>query len=86
MNRLAENLAKALGCPVELTYLPDTQEVVAVAHPEPGREVRVTVPASPIWLRPLTNPFFGLKYDLLKRLRHQIKQVRHQAGQEPGDG
>jgi hypothetical protein len=72
VNHLAEYLGSALGCPVEVSYLPETREVVAVAHPRTPREVLVTVFVSPIALRVTDNPFAAVKYDLLKQLRRQI--------------
>ena len=74
MSRLAEDLARALGCPVEVMYRGDTREVVAVARPRRGRELRVVLPVSPIALPLLQNPFAALKYDLLKQLRLQMSQ------------
>lgn len=74
VNRLSEELALALGCPVEVSYLPGTREVVAAARLESGREVRVTLPVSPIALRLIDNPFGALRYDLLKQLRYQMSQ------------
>ncbi len=79
MSRLAEDLAGALGCPVEVMYLGGTREVVAVARPQPGRVVRVVLPVSPIALPLLQNPFAALKYDLLKQLRLGMSQ-------EPAEG
>jgi hypothetical protein len=78
MSRLAEDLALELGCQVEVTYLQDTREVVAVAHPESGREVRATVPVRPIGHQLIDNPFV-LGYHLLRELRYQMSQ-------EPADG
>jgi len=63
-----------LAYQVEASFLPDTLEVVAVAYPEPNREVRVTMFALPAWLRPLDNPYISLRYDLLRELRHRISQ------------
>ena len=74
MSRLAEELALALGCPVKVSYLHDTREVVAVAQPEPGRQVRVTLPVSLLALQQMENPFFAVKYNLFKRLRYQMDQ------------
>ncbi len=74
MSRLAEDLARELGCPVEVMYLGDSREVVAVARPQLGREVRVVLPVSPIALPLMQNPFAALKYDLLKRLRLQMSR------------
>ena len=74
MSRLAEELALALGCPVKVSYLHDTREVVAVAYPELGREVRVSLPVSLIALRLLEKPFFAVKYNLFKQLRYQMDQ------------
>ncbi len=79
MSRLAEDLARALGCPVEVVYLGDTREVVAVARPQLGRAVRVALPVSPIALPLMQNPFAALKYDLLKQLRLRMSQA-------PADG
>ena len=72
MSRLAEDLARELGCPVEVAFVSTTREVVAVARPWPGREVRVTLPVSTVALGHMENPFFALRYDLLKQLRHQM--------------
>src|SRR6478609_1478700 len=74
MNRLAADLGAALGCPVEVSYLPDTREVLAVARPRTPREVRVSLLVSPIALRVMHNPFAAVKYDLLKQLRRQMGQ------------
>jgi hypothetical protein len=74
MSRLAEELALALGCPVKVSYLHDTREVVAVAYPEPGREVRVNLPVSLIAIRLMENPFFAVKYNLFRQLRSHIDQ------------
>jgi hypothetical protein len=74
MSRLAEELALALGCSVKVSYLRDTREVVAVAYPELGREVRVSLPVSLIAFRLLENPFFAVKYNLFKQLRYQMDQ------------
>ena len=74
MSRLAEDLARALGCPVEVMYLGDSREVVAVARPQPGREVRVVLPVSPIALPLMQNPLAAVKYDLLKQLRLRMSQ------------
>src|SRR5688500_6071053 len=79
VSRLAEDLARALGCPVEVMYLGDTREVMAVARPQPGRVVRVILPVSPIALPLMQNPFAALKYDLLKQLRLGMSQ-------QPADG
>ena len=74
VNRLAEDLALTLGCPVVVMYLEDTREVLAVAQPQPGREVRVTLPVAPLAIRLMDNPFAALKYDLIKQLRYQMSQ------------
>jgi hypothetical protein len=74
VSRLAEELALALGCPVKVSYLHDTREVVAVAYPEPNREVRVSLPVSLIAIRLLENPFFAVKYNLFRQLRYQMDQ------------
>ena len=74
MSRLAEELALALGCPVKVSYIHDTREVIAVAYPEPGRKVRVSLAVSLIALRQMENPFFAVKYDLFKQLRYQMDQ------------
>jgi hypothetical protein len=68
-----------LGCPVEVKYLEDTREVVAVARPQRGRAVRVVLPVSPIALPLMQNPLAALRYDLLKQLRLQMSQ-------EPAEG
>jgi len=47
VSRLAEDLALTLGCPVEVSYREDTREVIAVARPEGGGEVRVSLTVSP---------------------------------------
>src|SRR4051812_18246131 len=67
VNRLAQELGQALGCPVEVTYKEETREVVAVARPKSGREVRVVLPVSPIALPLMENPFAAVKYNLLKQ-------------------
>lgn len=69
VSRLAEELALALGCPVEVSYLKVTREVVAVAHVEPGREIRLTLPVSLIGVGLIDDPYAALKYHLLKQLR-----------------
>ncbi len=74
MSRLAEDLARALGCPVEVMYLGDSRDVVAVARPQLGREVRVVLPISPIVIPLMQNPFAALKNDLLKQLRLRMSQ------------
>ena len=72
VSALARDLSGALGCRVEVGFLPDTLEVVAVAYPEPNRDVQVTMFALPAWLGPLDNPYFRLRYDLLRELRDLI--------------
>ena len=79
MSRLAEDLALLLGCPVEVSYLKSTLEVVVVARLEPGREVRVSLPVPLLALGLSGDPYTALKYDLLKQLRRQMSQ-------EPGGG
>ena len=81
MNRLAEDLALELGCPVEVTYLQSTREVVAVAHPGPDREVRATASVRPFALCHflIGDPYGQLEYELLKELRYRM-------GQWPADG
>jgi hypothetical protein len=79
LSRLAAELALELGCPVEVSYLKATREVMAVAIPEPGRTIRVSLPVSPIALGMIENPFAALKYDLLKQLRRLLAEW-------PGDG
>ena len=79
VNRLAEDLTRELGCPVEVMYLGDSREVVAVARPQVGRELRVVLPVSPIALPLMQNPFAALKCDLLNQRRRQMTQ-------EPADG
>lgn len=79
MSRLAEDLTRELGCPVEVMYLGDSREVVAVARPQLGRELRVVLPVAPIALPLMQNPFAALKCDLLKQLRLQMSQ-------DPADG
>ena len=75
VSRLAEDLALTLGCPVEVSYREDTREVIAVARPESGGEVRVSLTVSPMGLWLMDNPFVALKYDLLKQLRRQLGQA-----------
>ena len=75
MSRLAEDLSRELGCPVEVGYLGDSLEVVAVARPQPGRELVVVLPVSLLARPLLQNPFTALKYDLLKQLRLQMSQT-----------
>src|SRR4051794_3798576 len=41
VSRLAEDLALTLGCPVVVSYREETREVIAVARPQTGGEVRV---------------------------------------------
>lgn len=72
MSRLAEDLALTLGCPVEVSYRQETREVVAVARPQGGSEVQVSLTVSPMGLWLMDNPFVALKYDLLKQLRRQL--------------
>jgi hypothetical protein len=74
VSALSQDLSVALGCRVEVSFLPDTLEVVTVAYPEPNREVRVTILALPAWLPPLDNPYHSLKHNLLRELRHRISQ------------
>jgi hypothetical protein len=69
---MAEELALVLGCPVEVTYLKHTREILVVACPKPGREVRITLPAPPVGL--IENPYAALKYDLLKALRYELSR------------
>ena len=73
VSQLAEDLALLLGCPVEVSYLQDTRDVLVVARPEPGREVQVTLRV-PIALPLIDDHFAALKYDLLKELRHRMSQ------------
>jgi hypothetical protein len=68
---LGDDLSRELGCPVKVNYLPNTREVVAVAYPDSGPEIRVTLPA-PIALQLINNAFPALKNDLLKELRRQM--------------
>ena len=75
MSPLGADLSRELGCPVEVNYLPKTREVVAVAHPDSGAEVRVSLPA-PVALQLINNAFPALKNDLLKELRRQMGRVR----------
>jgi len=74
VSRLAEDLALTLGCPVEVSYREETREVIAVARPQSGGEVRVSLTVSPMGLWLMENPFVALKYDLLKQLRRQLGQ------------
>jgi hypothetical protein len=74
VSRLAEDLTRELGCPVEVMYLSDTREIVAVARLHPSRAVRVVLPVSPIAVPLLQNPFAALKCDLLKQLRIGMSQ------------
>ncbi len=78
VSRLAEDLALTLGCPVEVSYREETREVIAVACPEPGREVQVSLTVSPMGLWLMDNPFVALKYDLLKQLRRQLGLPHHE--------
>ena len=75
VSRLAEDLALTLGCPVEVSYREETREVIAVARPQSGGEVRVSLTVSPMGLWLMDNPFVALKYDLLKQLRGQLGQA-----------
>ena len=75
VSRLAEDLALTLGCPVEVSYREETREVIAVARPQSGGEVRVSLTVSPMGLWLMDNPFVALKYDLLKQLRRQLGQA-----------
>src|SRR4051794_27170753 len=68
---LGDALSRGLGCPVKVNYQPNTREVVAVAYPDSGPEIRVTLPA-PIALQLINNAFPALKNDLLKELRRQM--------------
>ena len=74
MSALAAELALELGCPVEVSYVKATREVVAVAQVGPSRTVQVSLPVSPIALGWIDDPFAALKYDLLKQLRLQMSQ------------
>jgi hypothetical protein len=74
VNQLAADLGSALGCPVEVGFLPGTREVVAVAYPRTPREIRVALIVSPVALRVIDNPFAAVKCDLLKQLRQQLGQ------------
>ena len=78
VSQLAEDLALLLGCPVEVSYLKNTLEVVVVARLA-GREVRVSLPVPLLALGLSGDPYTALKYDLLKQLRHQMSQ-------EPAEG
>ncbi len=78
VSRLAEELALTLGCPVEVSYRGETREVIAVARPERGGEVRVSLTVSPMGLWLMDNPFVTLKYDLLKQLRRQLGLPHHE--------
>jgi hypothetical protein len=78
VNRLAQELELAIGCPVEVSYLEDTREVIAMAYPKPGRVVQVILTV-PIALPLIENPFAAVKYVLLKQLRFQLSQ-------EPDEG
>jgi hypothetical protein len=78
VSRLAEDLALTLGCPVEVSYREETREVIAVARPETGGEVQVSLTVSPMGLWLMDNPFVALKYDLLKQLRRQLGQPHHE--------
>jgi hypothetical protein len=75
MSPLGADLSRELGCPVQVSYVPKTREVVAVAHPDSGPEVRVTLPA-PVALQLINNAFPALKNDLLKELRRQMDRGR----------
>jgi hypothetical protein len=74
VSRLAEDLALTLGCPVEVSYREETREIIAVARPDGGGQVRVSLSVSPMGLWLMENPFVALKYDLLKQLRRQLGQ------------
>jgi len=52
VSRLAEDLALTLGCPVQVSYREDTREIIAVARPDGGDQVRVSLTVSPmgLWL------------------------------------
>ena len=84
MNRLAQELELALGCPVEVSYLDETREVIAMAFHGPGRVAQVILPVSPIALRLIDSPFDTMKYDLLKQLRYQMSQEPDDRPQPPG--
>jgi hypothetical protein len=72
---LDHELSQELGCAVEVIYLPNSREVVAIAFPDSGPEARVTLPA-PITLPPMDDAFPALMHDLLKELRRQMGRVR----------
>jgi hypothetical protein len=78
VSRLAEDLALTLGCPVEVSYREETREVIAVARPHTGGEVRVSLTVSPMGLWLMDHPFVALKYDLLKQLRRQLGQPHNE--------
>jgi hypothetical protein len=78
VRRLAEELALTLGCPVEVSYRGETREVIAVARPETGGEIRVSLTVSPMGLWLMDNPFVALKYDLLRQLRRQMGLPHHE--------
>jgi hypothetical protein len=75
MIQLADDLSRELGCPVEVTYRPKTREVMAVAFPYPGHQVRVILPVPPL-SPPLTaNSFLIMKDNFLKALRRRIQEL-----------
>ena len=78
MIQLADDLARELGCPVEVTYLPKTREVMAVVFPYPGRQVRVILPVPPLTPPLSNNSFLPMKENFLRALRRRMT--------EPEDG
>ena len=81
MIQLTEDLARELGCPVGVTYLPKTREVIVVAFafPYPGRQVRVTLPVPPLTPPLSNNSLLPMKDNFLRALRRRINQ-------DPEDG
>jgi hypothetical protein len=72
---MGEELSRELGCPVVVSFFDLTREVVAVAHPELGDEIRINLPVSLMALV-LENSYAAVRCDLLKQLRLQLDQRR----------
>ena len=72
---MADDLSRELGCPVVVKFVDMTRELIAVAHPERGDEIRITLPVSLMALL-LDNSYAAVRCDLLKQLRLQLDQRR----------
>jgi hypothetical protein len=72
---MGEELSRELGCPVVVSFFDLTREVVAVAHPELGDEIRINLPVSLMALV-LENSYAAVRCDLLKQLRLQLDRRR----------